>query len=250
MSTTVRDLVTAAFREIGVLGVGESLSDDLASVGLFSLQTQLDAWQADRLDLAVQTRVTFPLVSGTSTVTIGTGGSVTTTPATATAPMWLDTVTYVIPGSNPAIEVKIGQMDRDTYARLTIKSLGSSLPLQYFYQRSNTDALGSLFIWPQVTQNLTVVLYAPQGVGVPATINDTIIGPPGYADAFRYDLAVRLCPMTGTTIPDGLPQLRSMAMRRMQRPNVLPATMSVDPAVTNSSNAGYNILTDTTQVSR
>lgn len=247
---TVRAIVTDALNEIGALSPGESLQEPLASIGLLRFQNQLDAWQADRLDLAIQTRVTFPLVSGTSTVTIGTGGSVTTTPTTSTAPMFLDTVTYVTPGSSPEIEVKIGQMDRDTYARLTIKSLPSSLPLQCFYQRAFADALGHLFIWPQVTQNITIVLYHPQGAGVPATLNDSVSGPAGYADAFMYDLALRLCPPTGTAVPDGLPTLRSRAMRAMQRPNVIPATVNVDPAVTNSVSSGYNILSDTTQVSR
>jgi hypothetical protein len=198
----------------------------------------------------VQSRNTFTLTSGTSTVTIGSGGTVTTSPVLTTAPMWLDTVCYVNPGSSPEQEVKIGQMPRDTYAALTIKELGSALPLQCFYQRSVTDALGSLFLWPQVTQNVEIVIYSPQGVGVPTTLNDNVVGPTGYAEAFMYELAKRLCPPTGTTMPDGLMPLAAAAMQRMQRPNVMPGLLGVDPATTNTVSAGYNILSDTTQVSR
>lgn len=247
----VRDLVTDALMEIGVIAPGETLSNDLGALGLLRFQQQMDSWQADRLTLAFQNRVTFTLVSGTSSVTIGPGGSVTTTPATTTAPRWLDTVTYVNPAATGAAqEVKIGQMDRDTYARLTIKQLPSALPLQCFYQMDMTDALGTLFLWPQVTQNVTIVLYSPLGAGVPVTLDDVVIGPPSYAEAYMRELALRLCPPTGTAIPDGLPQLASAAKMRMSRPNVIPATMGVDPAVTTITGAGYNILSDVMQTAR
>jgi len=247
---TVRAIVTDAYMEIGVLGVGQSLSPALADLGLLRFQNQLDAWQADRLSLAVQARVTFTLTSGTSTVTIGTGGSVTTTPATSITPMFLDTVCYVNPGSSPEQEVEIGQMDRDTYARLTIKELSSALPLQCFYQRSNTTALGSLFIWPQVDQNVTMVLYSPQGVGVPTTLDSAVTGPAGYARAFMKELALELCAATGTTPPALLEGQAAQAKRVMQRPNVMPAVLGVDPALTQTTGCGYNILSDVIQTSR
>lgn len=247
---TVRTLITDALLEIGALGPGETLDASLAAVGLQRVQNQFDAWQADRLNLAVLARASFTLPSGTSTVTLGTGGSVTTSPATTTAPMFLDHVTYVNPASSPEVEVPIGQMSRDDYAAITIKSLSSALPTQCFYQRSNTTALGSLFFWPKVSQNVTIYIYSLQGIGVPVTLSDVILGPPGYPDASLYDLAVRLCPATGTAMPDGLPALRSLAMKRMQRPNVYPGTLGVDPAVTSQGGAGYNILSDTMQTAR
>lgn len=244
---TVRDLITDAYLEIGVLGVGEPLSAELAAVGLLRFQNLRDAWQADRLTLAVQVRTSFTLASGTSTVTIGpSGADVTLNPT----PLYLDTVTYVNPDSDPEQEVKIGQMDRDTYARLSIKELGSALPLQCFYQRSNTTGLGSLFLWPQVTQDVTIVLYSPQGQGVPTSLDDTVIGPPGYARASMLDLALDLCTPTGTAVPETLPAKRAAAMQTMQRPNVIPSTMRVDPALTPGTGAGYNILSDVIQASR
>lgn len=247
---TVRQHVTSALQEIGVLAPGESLSAPLGAIGLERFKNQLDSWQADRLSLAVQARVMFTLPSGTSSVTIGTGGSVVTTPATTTAPMWLDTVNYINPGSDPEQEVPVGIMDRDTYAGLTIKELGSALPLQCFYQRSNTTALGTLFVWPQVTQNVEMVLYSPQGVGVPTTLDSVVVGPPGYAEAFLYELALRLCRPTGTAIPEWLPEQAASAMRTMKRPNVIPGRLGVDPATTMTTGCGYNVYSDTTQTSR
>ena len=245
---TVRAIVTDALMEIGVMAPGETLNDSLAALGLLRFQQLLDAWQAERLSLAVQTRTTFTLASGSSTVTLGpSGADVTILPA---APMWLDTVNYINPGSSPDQEVTIGQMDRDTYAGLTIKELGSALPTQCFYQRSNTTALGTLFLWPQVTQDVDMVLYSPQGTGVPTTLDDLIVGPPGYARAFMKNLALELCSPTGTEPPALLPMQASAAKDTMQRPNVMPGLKGVDPAVTRNTGAGYNILSDVIQTSR
>lgn len=245
---TVRALVTDAYHEIGVVAPGETLSPSLAALGLLRFQQQLDAWQAERLSLAVQTRTPFTLTSGSSTVTLGASGAdVTILPA---APMWLDTVNYINPGSDPEQEVQIGQMDRDTYAGLTIKELGSALPTLCFYQRSNTTALGTLFFWPQVTQDVDIVLYSPQGTGVPTALDDIIIGPPGYHRAFVKNLALELCSPTGTVPPDMLESQAAAAKDTMQRPNVMPGLMGVDPAVTRNTGAGYNILSDVIQTSR
>ncbi len=61
---------------------------------------------------------------------------------------------------------------------------------------------------------------------------------------------MRLCPPTGTTVPDGLPLLMANAKRTMQRPNVMPAVLGVDPALTQLTGCGYNILADVIQTSR
>lgn len=244
---TVRAIATDAYMEIGVVAPGQALSPSLGALGLLRFQQLLDAWQADRLSLAVQARTPFTLPSGSSTVTLGPSGADVTI---APTPMWLDTVNYVNPGSDPEQEVPIGIMDRDTYAGLSIKELGSALPLQCFYQRSNTTALGTLFFWPQVTQNVDIVIYSPQGVGVPTSLNSVVTGPPGYARAFMLDLAYDLCAATGTAMPETLPEKRAAALEAMQRPNVMPGTLQVDPALTQNNSCGYNILSDVIQSSR
>lgn len=243
---TVRAIVTDAYLEIGVLGPGETLSPELGAIGLLRFQHQLDSWQAKRLMLAVQTPTAFTLTSGTSTVTLGSSGA----DVTVARPTWVDHVNYIVPGSSPEIEVALGIMDPDTYAALSIKELQSALPTQCFYQTSVTDEFGYLFFWPQVTQNVDIRVYHPQGVGQPATLNSSVTGPPGYAEAFVYQLALRLCAPTGTAVPETLPMMARQAMATVQAPNTKPSALGVDPATTNSTNSGYNILTDQVQAAR
>lgn len=243
---TVNSIGRDALLEIGVLDPYETMDAMQASIVLLRFQNQLDAWKADRLTLNVQTRTTFTMASGSSSVTIGAA----TSDVTLDMPMWIDAISYINPGASPDQEVPIGQMDQATYAALTIKEMPSGLPLQSFYQTSTTVAKGTLFLWPQVDQNVDIVIYTPTGIGVPVGLTSTVYGPPGYAEAFMYQLALRLCAPFGVAVPPTLPQMAARALRNMQRPNERPAQVSVDPAVTSTWGGGYNVYSDQTNASR
>lgn len=231
--------------EIGVLAPGESMTAENGAVALKRVQHMIDAWLADRLTLAVQTRTTFTLTSGTSTVTLGPSGAT----VTMQRPVWIDLCNYVIPGTTSAVECNLAPMGRDQYALNSIKALPSSLPMQFFYQTSLTTALGSLYFWPQVTQNVTIALYTPQGIGVPTTLDDILLGPEGYQEAFMYNLAVRLLTPFGQS-PQEFPLLvgpdgfAAKAMKVIHRANTMPGLLGVDPALSPVCGAGYNILSD------
>ncbi len=242
---SVRSIITDAMTEIGVLEAGESLSGEQGALGLLRTQNMIDSWAADRLTLSLQLRTTFTLLSGTSTVTLGPSGA----DVTMGRPVWINSCNYIIPGTSPAVESPIGIMDEDAYANISIKALSSALPMQCFYQTNLTDALGSLFFWPQVSQNVQIALYTPQAVSVPATLNTILIGPPGYQEAFMYQLAERLMTPMGVKAED-VPLLvgpdghAARATRNMKRPNVDPGQMGIDPALVPNMGAGYNVLTD------
>ncbi len=241
----MRSIIADALTELGVLGDGEDMTASQGARSLLRAQNMIDAWQAKRLLNPVQLRTTFTLTSGTSTVTIGaTGGTVTMLRPTA-----IDAVTYVIPASSPAVESEpLAPMGRDQYNALSIKTLSSALPTQYFYQTSLTTVLGSLFLWPQVTQNVTIVLYTPQPMGVPTSLDSILTGPPGWQEAFLYSLAIRLVNPFGLNVSDFplLPGLAKEAMDTVKMPSVMPGLLGVDPALTTFSggSGSYNILTN------
>jgi hypothetical protein len=243
LSYTVRSLITDALLELGVLEPGESMTAAQGQLGLRRVQAMIDAWGADRLTLSLQLRTSFTWPASTSSVQIGPGQTID-----MTRPMWLNTVTYVVPGTSPGVEVLVGQMDEDAYASLSIKSLASQLPQQCFYQTNITDAFGTLFVWPQ-PQSLMMVLYSPQAVGVPATLDSIMQGPPGYQEAFLYQLALRMCAPMGVAIPATLPRMATNAFETMKRPNVEPGALGIDAALVPGLGAGYNITTDSTTFS-
>lgn len=240
---TVLAIVTDAYYEIGVVGQGQPLPAELAQLGLRRFQNQLDSWQADRLTLSFQgaTPITWP--ASTSTQTLGPGGNVV-----IQRPVFINQINYVNPGSSPANEVVMGPMDQDQYAALSLKGLQSGLPQLYFYQTSVDDLLGTLFIWPQPTQTITLDLYAPKGVAVPTALTDLVVGPPGYAEAFMYQLAPRLAGPLGVQVQPYLAQMAQSSFATMKRPNVDPGLLGIDPALVPYKGAGYNVLSDVTSV--
>ncbi len=239
MAATVRTIATDALMEIGAIGQGETMSAADAALALLRFQNQIDGFAADRLTLSVQGALAVTWPASTSTQTIGPGGNIA-----AQRPVWINTINYVIPGTSPAVESVMAPLNEDQYAQLTIKALQSGLPQQYFYQTSIDTAVGTLFIWPQPTQQLTLMLYAPQAVGVPISLDSIVSGPPGYQEAFMYLLALRCCTPFAKPVPPLLPKMAADAYALLKRQNVEPGLMGCDPALVPGGAGGYNVLTD------
>ncbi len=236
---TALSIITDAMIEIGAYAPGETLSSAHQALGLLRFQNQLDAWQADALTLNLQDRQVFTLTSGTSSFTIGPTGNLVTA-----RPVDVEGVNYINPGSTPTTEVPMGPMDADQFMALTQKSLPSSLPQLFYYNQTATN--GTMTIWPQVTQNVDLALYLYRGIDIPATLTTVVAGPQGYAEAFMYQLAMRLCrPMAKPMTADLVEQAKA-SLATIQRNNVDPGFLSVDTAVCPIMGGGFNILTGTT----
>ncbi len=222
--------------EIGAYGPGETIAPVHAQLGLLRFQNQIDSWQADDLALFLQTPLNFTLTAGTSTFTVGPSGNLVTM-----RPTYIEGMNYQIPGTTPITEVPMGPMDDDQYLALSQKTLSSSLPQLYHLNATVPNA--TIFIWPKVSQNVVITTYFDQGVAIPVALNSSVTGPQGYAEAFMYQLALRLCGPMARPIPDGLPEMAAAAYARMRRPNIEPGILGVDVALGPTSGRGFNILT-------
>ena len=238
---TARAILTDALLEIGVGAPGETVGAEIMQAALRYFQRQLNAWQADELSLAVSNRVTYTLPAGTQSSTIGPTGDIVTQ-----RPVFIQQINYLVPGATPPVEVPMGSMDDQQFQNLSIKTLTSALPTQYYYQTSITGANGSIQWWPVVTQDVGLALYLQAGVSEPTTLDTVLTVPPAYTDAFHYDLAYRLCGPLGRPIPEQLPSLRQQALMMMKRPNLDPGLLGVDSALNPGFGAGYNVLSDQT----
>lgn len=237
---TTRAILTDALLEIGIGAQGEVNTADTMQVALRYFQRQLNAWQADALSLAVSNRVTYTLPSGTSESTIGPTGDIVTQ-----RPVFVNQINYIVPGSTPPVEVPMGPMDDQQFQNLSIKSLTSSLPTEYYYQTSMTVENGTITWWPVVTQDVDLAIYLQLGMTEPPTLDTVLTVPPAYADAFHYDLAYRLCGPFARPMPEQLPSLRQQALMMMKRPNLDPGMLTVDQALLGNTGGAYNVLSDT-----
>jgi hypothetical protein len=242
---TIRAIATDSLRELGVLAATEAMDASQGALALLRAQNMFDSWAAMRLTLSRQLRTQFTLTSGSSTATLGPGGT-----AVMVRPMFLNSASYIVPGSSPPVEAPEGLalLDQDQYAALTIKTLSNALPTAVFYQVNLDGILGTLTFWPVVAQNVDIVIYTPEAVPIPLSLNTVLTGPSGYAEAFMYQLALRLVTPFGVRVEEQCPMLPEMAARAwdvLTKPNVRPGLLGMDPAVTQpTQRGGYNVYTD------
>lgn len=236
---TALSIITDAMVEIGAYAPGDTISSVHQQLGLLRFQNQLNAWQADALTLNLQSPESFTLLSGTSTFTIGP----TSTDVVTTRPVFVQGINYLIPGTTPATEVPMAEMDDDVYKALSQKGLTSSLPQQFHVNATMPNT--TVFVWPTVTQNVGLLIYLYQGITEPALLTTSVTGPPGYAEAFMYQLALRLCGPMFRPVTDDLRQMAAASYARMKRPNEDVGQLAVDAALVPSAGSGFNILTGT-----
>lgn len=140
--------------------------------------------------------------------------------------------------------VRIGS----SFASQTWDISSSSRSLAFGGSLTPGSLLGTIFFWPKVSQDVDVVLYYLAGVDVPATLDDVLLGPPGYQEAYMYQLAERL--LTPFAVGDEGVIQRVMknsaeSFARMKRPNTQPGLMGTDAALIPSLGGAYNVLADT-----
>ena len=73
MATTVRDVIAGAFRLLA--GDDQTFTAKDYNDALYSLNSMLQTWTTDSLDVWTINRTVFPLVIGTQTYTLGAGGT-------------------------------------------------------------------------------------------------------------------------------------------------------------------------------
>ena len=238
---TVLSIATDAAREIGLIGDGDSLGASAGATILTRFQNQLDSWQAEQLTLFNFVRTVYTLTASTQTRTIGPSPAQIVVPAN---PVFINGINYLVPGSNPAVETPMGRMMADQYQDLSIKGLSNSLPTQWFFNPGAVN--GTLTFWPVVNQSVNIAIYTYFGVGVPATLADIVVGPPGYPEAFMYQLALRICTPFLRQPPPLTVQMAKESMARIKRPNINPPLLGVDQALVSGPSGAYNVYNDLT----
>lgn len=181
------DIITSALKLVAVLADGETPDLSTANQGLSVLNDMIDAWNADRLAIYTTRSDDFPFVLSQQTYTLGTGGDFN-----IPRPARIDAMSAILQ-QNPAnpIEVPISMFAvEDWQTKIPVKQVDGSFPLICY--DTGDFPLRKLSFWPIPTQpSNSVRIYSWQAL--PAqTLQSQVTFPPGYAEAIRYNLAVRL----------------------------------------------------------
>lgn len=232
------DLINSSLRLIGVVAPGEQPTFAEANDALMVLNQMIDAWNADRLSIYTTGSQDFPFVLNKQSYTLGPDGDFDTQ-----RPARIDGMSAILlfPDPTNPVEVPITMYTWEEWQmQMPVKSVGSTFP-QICYDDGNFP-LRTLNFWPiPVSQLNNVRIYSWQALGGAASLQSLLSYPQGYAEAIRYNLAVRLSPEFGADLPPAVASIAVSSLatiKTMNAPSLdLRSDLVADPA-------GYNYKAD------
>jgi hypothetical protein len=269
-NTTAGDICTAALKDCGAFGVGQTpLGEDIQDAQT-RLQWMLQQWERKRwfvYHLVTYAHVAEPdpegQLQGKQVYTVGPGGDFNTNltfndftgeydsnfgPAhiASARPNRIESAFFrQIQFSGPnQVDYPLTQLDsREDYNRIALKSL-SSFPYYFFY--SAEFNLGSLYVWPVPQAGIYEVHITIRQQLPPmfATTAEPFDIPYEYYAAMEMNLAIRLRPKYGIKVMQGdmLPGMAKDALNTLRKANFRISRLQMPADLTRPRL--YNIFSD------
>lgn len=240
--TTALDLITGAFNLLGTYDAGQQLDAADSSLGLTVLNDLLDSWSNENLACFAEQEISWTLVPGQQTYTIGAGGQIN-----ATRPLRLiDTPgsAYVqdYNGNNYPVRV-INQQQWNSIGNRSPAVVTANFPDSLFYDPQ--FPLGKINLNPTPSMPYTAFIDAYLQLTDFATLEATASLPPGYNRAIKANLAVELKPyFADGQIDPALVKAALESKASIKRTNQRKLVSTFDGAIVSRAGASYNIYTD------
>lgn len=218
---TATDQINYALRLLGVLAEGELPSAETSADALMALNQMLDSWSTERLSVFTTETQIFTWPAGSATKTLGPSGDFV-----GERPILLDPATYYV-YNQTSYDVTI--INQAQYNSIGLKTIAASMPQYIFVDTAVPDV--SISLWPVPTTDLEFHFV---GVKPLAQVDDptiVLVFPPGYLEAFAYNLAVRLAPQFGVEASQTVKRIASSTKRNVRRINNTEDVMSVPSAL-------------------
>jgi hypothetical protein len=230
---TPRTLIYDAYRQLGVLRPGQSVSEDAVDDAMRSLNDLADSWAIERLMIYGVTGSPYTLPSGGSTFTMGPGGTLS-----QTAPVRVESAGLTTPG-----------LPEHPVAVLTLDEYRAQRYGLYF---DGQYPLVTMRINPPAKGGEQIVLYCWTPLTSFASPDLAYQFPAGYAQALRWNLACQLIPsaMIQAKIPQVLHQY--IEQKAAESKGNIKSFHSSPPAVLDATDGGalgcgcggYSVYTD------
>ncbi len=209
----------------GLARPGRTASTEELADGLSRLNDMIDAWGIERLTIFFVLRTEKVLASGTVSYTLGTGGDIN-----IVRPNRLESAGLILDNTaDPVTEVEIDVFTDQDWRGIAQKDLTNPLAQGVYFDHGWTAGLARISPWPiPSVATTTLVLYALQALTAFADLTTNYTFPPGYAEALRLQLALRLAPEFGGLKDPSTKQDAALALSRVKRANIRPEVADLD----------------------
>lgn len=141
-------------------------------------------------------------------------------------------------------EIPCPLLTDDAWQAIQIKTLTSGLFTDVYYNPTFAGGLGTINLWPiPNTSQHALVLYRPMQLTSFPNLTQQVWLPEGAEDAIVYNLAFRLCAPNGVAVPADIEEMRRTSLGIYKRNNIKLNDMPLDAIWTQEKRGGYNIIT-------
>jgi hypothetical protein len=224
-SNTARLIIEGAIRLIK--GSKYRASNPELGNGLIALNDLIASWSADQIHVPVVVSNSFPLVAAKLSYTIGVGGNINTVRPTEIKP-------GVYIRDSGGLDHQVFLITRERYRRIQNKDVGSR-PTTLYYEPSYP--LGTLFFNFAPTTVETVYYDSLQPITEITDATATLLLPPEYRLALRFNLAKQLSPeYADINLPEFVIETAQNSKDAIIRVNTLSKEETrLDPALCSAS---------------
>lgn len=195
----VSDLLRASLRSIGALSTGEGvltiqeIPDGEYTDLLMALQVMLRAWSTKQINVFSSDRESITLVSGQNSYTWGTGGNISTERP--------NQLIDVFVRDSQGTDIPVDIIPEAEYNSFVVKStLGR--PYAAFYEPNYPLGVLHIYPTPQDAETLFLESLKPfTETSSFASVTNTLSFPPNYQEPIISNLAIRIAPYYGITVP-------------------------------------------------
>jgi hypothetical protein len=183
------------------------------------MNQMLDSWSSERLSVFSTQDQTFTWTQGLRSQTLGPTGDFV-----GNRPVLLDDATYFRdPSNNISFGIKI--INQQQYDGIAVKTVTSTYPQVLWINMDMPNV--SMYIYPVPTKALEWHFISVTELTQPATLATTLVVPPGYVRAFRFNLASEIAAEFGVEPPPSVQRIAMSSKRNIKRINNPDDVMSL-----------------------
>lgn len=234
---TAYDIVHKALRVTGVVGLGDSVDPLVSQEALMLLNALRAEWSLNVKNYAKYDQ-TYTATGNKQFITLGTSalgvpGDIATRPNDITDIVIINGT----PGSannNFPIEIR----PYTDYRNLVVQNIFAVPQIAYI---DNEYPLQNIYLYPGLSSGWSIRVMGNRYMTEYENIGDRFIDPPEYFDALYLNLALRLAPLYGAQLNDGVVQQAAGALKHIKH-HMLMTRMGIMANGLRNQGTGINFM--------